>query len=247
MVRYRRKKALYEVIGKTHLKPRYDKALEQLHPEEADEDRPITEDSDTQAAEAPAWPRKPRIVQFNAGRFEISIPYQLAIALFLGLILLVLVAFRLGQFTHLSSEKSIDSAGQISGGTQREAGRLTAGLQTPATAERTTPPVQPAEEIGSAKPKGDHRIVIKQYNTEKHLKPVQEYFAAHGIETVIEKRGSSFFLLSKNTYENPQRSGTDGYAARQKIIKVGAEYKAPAGYESFAPNLFNDAYGERIK
>jgi len=247
MVRYRRRKSLYEVIGKTRLKPRPGKPLEQLHPEKPDEDKPITEDSDAQAAEAPAWPKKPRILQFNTGRIEISVPYHIAIAILLFFILLVLVAFRLGQFTSPSSQTTTDSASRIPGSAQREAGRLTAGLQTPAAAERTTPPVQPAEKIRPAKPKGDHRIVIKQYNTDRDLKPVQKYFAAHGIETIIEKRGESFFLLSKNTYENPQKSGTDGYAARQKIIRVGAEYKAPASYESFAPNLFSDAYGERIK
>ena len=108
---------------------------------------------------------------------------------------------------------------------------------TPVSAERAVP----------TELQGDHRIVIKQYSTDRDLKPVQEYFAARGIETIIEKRGSSFFLLSKNTYENPQKLGTDGYRARMRIIEVGADYKAPAGYETFAPNLFSDAYGERIR
>lgn len=239
MVRYRSKKALYEVISENRLKPRLDKTLEKVHPDKAEEDKPIQADSDTQPTEAPAWPRKPRIAQLNAGRFEVSIPYQLAIALFLGLILLILVVFRLGQFIPLSSEHPA----------QEDTGQTTAGLSQPRDTIERTPSEQPisAERTIPAELQGDHRIVIKQYSTDRDLKPVQEHFAARGIETIIEKRGSNYFLLSKNTYENPQKLGTNGYQARMRIIKAGADYKAPAGYETFAPNLFNDAYGERIR
>jgi len=94
MARNRRKKGLYEVIGKGSSKPSYSKTLEQK------------ESGKESAAEGPTaqapqmvrgWPKRPRIVQFNAGRIEISIPYQLAIAFFLFIILLVLVVFRLGR------------------------------------------------------------------------------------------------------------------------------------------------------
>src|SRR4030042_5263928 len=90
------KKALYEVISKGNWpKPNADKALEQPQMEEIRKDEhPIAKLS------APArtrWLNKPRIAQFNAGRIELSVPYQIAIAMLLGLVLLILVAFRLGQ------------------------------------------------------------------------------------------------------------------------------------------------------
>jgi hypothetical protein len=59
----------------------------------------------------------------------------------------------------------------------------------------------------------------------------------------------SYFLQTKNRYNNPGTPGTDGYKALQKIIEVGAKYKgqAPPGYVTFAPNFFSDAYGKKVK
>ncbi len=99
MARYRRKKHLYEVISKSWPKPGGDKPLEQLYPEASDKEQPAGESTTRMPERVPMWPKRPRIVQFNAGKIEISIPYQVAIALLLGVILLVLVAFRLGQKT----------------------------------------------------------------------------------------------------------------------------------------------------
>ena len=52
--------------------------------------------------------------------------------------------------------------------------------------------------------------------------------------------------MTVDKYDNPDRPGTDGSVAKQKIIELGTKYKAPTGYESFAPNLFKDAYGMRF-
>ena len=78
---------------------------------------------------------------------------------------------------------------------------------------------------------------------------MQKHFAEYGIETEIFRQNNSYFLVTRNRYDNPSKAGTDGYKARQQIIKVGAEYKgkAPQGYETFAPHFFKDAYGKKIK
>jgi len=241
MARNRKKMPFYEVVGRAQPKSRKDKTLGHLAPERPGRDMPVEADSSQLGKTMAIWPRRPRIVQFNAGRIELSLPYQLAIAILLGLILLILVAFRLGQ--NLSAAKlpdvSYPAAKQVSADT----------AQMPETAEKTVlaPAAAEKQRTEPAKAKSDHRIVITQYNTRRDIEPVQKYFADNGIETMIEKRGGRFFLVTKDTYENPQRQGTDGFAAKQKIIKAGAKYKAPKGYESFAPRLFSDAYGEKIK
>ena len=65
-------------------------------------------------------------------------------------------------------------------------------------------------------------------------------------ETEIKKVGDWYYLVTKHRYEKPDRAGTDGYLAKQEIIKLGAKYKAPAGYESFGREPFHDAYGKKF-
>jgi len=78
------------------------------------------------------------------------------------------------------------------------------------------------------------------------LEPVKQYFASFGIETEIRQVGSWYYLVTKDKYENPERPGTEGYVAKERIIKLGANYKAPPGYESFGTQPFHDAYGMRF-
>jgi hypothetical protein len=56
---------------------------------------PVVEDR-TPAGPPVRWQR-PRRIQFNAGQLELTIPYPIAGAIVLALILIVLAAFRLGQ------------------------------------------------------------------------------------------------------------------------------------------------------
>ena len=81
------------------------------------------------------------------------------------------------------------------------------------------------------------------------MRPVQAHFAEYGIETEIVMENGSYFLRTKNRYDNPRTPGTDGYEALQEIIKVGAKYKgkAPPNYETFSPRFFSDAYGKKVK
>ncbi len=247
------KKALYEVLSKAAWpKPRNDKALEPLHPEAQGEDAQAQNSARFTIQlpkKAAVWLNKPRAVQLNAGRIEISMPYQLAIALLLGLVLLVLIAFRLGQISYRGSSKVAVPAAKTPEAVQKVAPKVTADVAPPKVAptEVKTPAPPVVQKIEPAKPKGDNRIVIQSYQLKADLEPVQQYFAGFGIETEILKIDAWYYLVTKNKYENPGKPGTDGYLAKQKIIELGAKYKAPPGNESFGDQPFRDAYGKKFE
>ncbi len=238
----RKKKSLYEVIGKTRLKSSYGKTLEQPRPEKADKDEPTTEPAVAVPERAAQWPRKPRIVQFNAGRIEISIPYQLAIAFLLFIILLALVVFRLGQLKERvgGSAVKIQKNNPELTGQKEVAGRG----QTTDTNKKIPPNNEKAKVVEST---GNNGIVIQTYQFRAHLVPVQEHFTRFDIETEIIPIDNQWGLVTKARYEeDPKKPGTDGYIAKQKIIELGAKYKAPQGYETFGAKSFETAYGMKF-
>ncbi len=252
MARNRGKKALYEVMSKARIKPGSGGTLEQRPPKGSDGDKPAAEEKS--AVEMPdvaaQWLRKPKTVQFNAGRIEFSMPYQLGVALLLGLILLALMAYRLGQQSALTEQETIVSAEemQMQQIVQESAVEQAAveALQSPPVVEDILPS---SKEVETAEQTGNNVIVLVEYRARADLEPVQEHFAQYGIETEIVAEGGRYFLVTKDRYDNPGKAGTDGYKAKQRIIEVGAEYegKAPAGYETFAPHFFRDAYGKKVK
>jgi hypothetical protein len=237
MVRSRKKKALYEVIGKAASRSGYDRKLEPLHPEEPGKETTAGADSVTRPTGIAMWPRRPRTLQFTAGRIEISVPYQIAVALLLGVVLVLLIVFRIGE-GYARRQAAGKQAALVAETVQPEPPDAIVG--TP------QPPVAADQQAKPAEPVGNNRIVIQTYQLRAHLAPVQEYFARFGIETQIARIGDWYYLMTVEKYDNPDRPGTDGYVAKQRIIELGAEYKAPTGFESFAPNLFKDAYGMRF-
>jgi len=249
MVRNKRKKALYEVMSKARDKPGYGRTLEKMQPKTSVEGKSAVNKEKSKATSR--WMRKPRIVQFNFGRIEFSMPYQLAVALVLGLILLVLAAFRLGQEYNPTDQGAISTAverSQINRRTPIE--RETADIrQPPAPVEDST--LRSIEDVTSVQPKstGNNVIVLVQYEARADLVPVRAHFAEYGIDTEIVLENGSYFLQTKDRYDNPGTPGTDGYKALQEIIKVGAKYKGKAQppFETFAPNFFSDAYGKKVK
>jgi hypothetical protein len=244
MARSRGRKSQYEVMRQGRLKPSYGKVLQQQQAK-ADakyESGVPAPDRAKPAARAELWAR-PRAIQLNAGRIEISIPYQLAVAIVLGLVLLVLLAFRLGQM----DQRAANPAAKTQGAGQenlppREAGATGQGRVSSQETLRRDAKADAAEQ------KGDNVIVLVQYRRLADLVPVRQHFAEFGIQTEIVQQGGTYFLVTKNRYDNPDSPGTDGYRAKQKIIEVGARYKgrAPEGCETFAPNYFKDAYGKKI-
>jgi hypothetical protein len=237
------KKSLYEIIGEGKFKPFSSKSLEKKSKEIYSELEPPEEKPVKSPKVETQWPSRPKMLQFLNGRLETSVPYTLVIAFALACILLFLVFFRLGQLyeqktrvpeiarTDLNLEsfqgpqaKTEENIGKGSGVTY-DAGKLQAdSVQT---------------ETGS------NHIVIMQYHNKKDLEPARKYFDENGIETEIEQRGDLYFLVTKkDTYNNPNKEGTDGFIAKQKIKEIGAGYEAPPGYEKF---LFKDPYGEKVR
>jgi len=249
MAHNREKMALYEVMSKaTWPKPHADKALEQPPPQPEGLSRDEHPIAKLAASAKIRWLNKPRIVQYNAGRVEISMPYQFAIALLLGLVLVVLVVFRLGQISYRSSQKATGSVAKMPEIVQKAAPKATvvAAPQKVAPVVEKTPVPAVVQKVEPVKPKGDNRIVIQSFQLRADLEPVKQYFAGFGIETEILKIEDWYYLVTKSKYENPGKPGTDGYLAKQKIIELGAKYKAPQGSESFGTQPFRDAYGKKF-
>jgi hypothetical protein len=249
MARNRGKKALYEVMSKARVKPGSGGIVEPLHPKKADEPEPEKDKKPVleKPRTAMQWWNKPRIAQLNGGRIEFSIHYQIAIAIILGLILLILIAYRLGQLSMAKQE----TAGPVRL-TNNETLENRTGQNDRAEMQRTEPVTQsqPAREPAvAAMSTGNNVIVLTQYGARADLIPVQEYFARNGVELDIVLENGRYFLQTKNTFDNPNNPGTDGYKMKQIITKIGAAYKneAPEGYEKFAPHYFSDAYGKKVK
>jgi hypothetical protein len=246
MARNRKRKALYEVVGKAWSKSSPDKTLERPEPAQIAKDGSIKPQAARLSEKMSMWPRKPRIFQLHAGRLEISIPYEVAVALLLGAILLLLVVFRIGQSSSTPDRQLAVSEPQIQPAAQPAVLPATELTQPPDTDEEKIAAAL-AERIDQPEQKGDNRIVIQTYQLRPHLEPVKQYFARFGIETEIQKVGDWYYLVTLNKYENPERPGTDGYDAKQRIIELGAAYKAPLGYETFGDKPFHDAYGKRFE
>lgn len=242
MVRNRKRKALYEVMSKTRLKSSYGKMLERLQPQDKGEAHSAEPNAKAAVPKSTApWWKRPKIIQLNAGRIELSMPYQLAIAILLGLIALLLIVFRFGQFY----QRVADSAAKIQKSSQlNPEERDTAKIMNASVSVEKR--LQSPEKVEPAKSTGNNRIVIQTFQVRSQLEPVKNFFAQYGIETEIIKIRDMYYLVTSNKFENPARPGTDGYRARQVIIELGATYQAPPGYETFGPKPFYDAYGMKF-
>jgi hypothetical protein len=228
MAAIRGKKALYEVISKSRPKSLPYKDLGPKASRPAQRDRPAGRTGGTFGL-----PGRPYMVRFSGGRFELSVPYQLAVAILLGMVLLAVVVFRLGQ-----------GSMRQGGGA---AGHAAAAADGPAAPLR----VENAPVLGEAggaglEGAGSNRIVIQTFKVRAHLEPASDYFARAGLETEIKRIGDWYYLVTRDKFENTDNPQGDGYRVRQKIIRLGAEYKAPPGYETFGPKPFHDCYGMKF-
>lgn len=251
MVRNRGKKALYEVMSKARVKSEPSRAVEHFQPVEPDEVAPADVQKDVFGVpkSTAKWWRKPRIVQLNAGRIEFSMPFQIAVVLLLVFIFVIIAAYRLGQASYPAQQQAVPSEPeQRETGIERTTEQASSEIVPPSTpAEDTTAKPERPKVAELVNPAGNNVIILAQYHSLPDLAPVQAHFAEYGIELVIVPESGKYFLQTKQLYENPANPGTDGYKALQKIIEVGKKYKAPAGYETFAPNYFSDAYGKKVK
>jgi hypothetical protein len=263
-----KKKALYEVIRGAGSKANY----EQLRPNIAEAgpagsltSRPgsVQGGDAVPPTNVVRWIRKPSVVQFNAGRIEFSLPYQLGIAVLLGAILVAVVAFRLGgrfgsPSTSSPANRLQGQAGQAGPAAAKQAIRPIDSAQgRPESKQAVVNKVAPATAVAtdtgrqvSSPPAGQtgrNRIVIQMYQVRSHLEPVKEYFEKLGVATEIIVKDNWYYLVTKNRYDNVDKAGSEGFIAKQKIIELGAGYKAPAGFETFGPKPFNDAFGMRFE
>ena len=249
MVRNQGKKALYEVMSKTRVKTEPLKPVEHYRPAEPDHGAAEVQQKD--AAGVPKstakWWRKPRIIQLNAGRIEFSMPFQVAVVLLLGFIFVIIAAYRLGQASYSPEQQQPVEPEPVQRQTDSES-------PVEQASTRVIPPSTPVEDTPvrtevakPVEPTGSNVIVLVEYHSLPDLAPVQEYYRKHDIELDIKPEGGRYFLQTKQLYDNLSKPGTDGYKALQKIKEVGKEYKAPPGYETFASNLFQDAYGKKVK
>jgi hypothetical protein len=280
MARKRGKKALYEVMSKAREKPGFGRTLEKMLPEKPapKKEEEIVEvvvkkkpKADVETSKTTAkWWKKPRVVQFNLGRIEFSIPYQVGVALILGTVLLALATFQLGKKmdsidnpTKLTVNTANISNQENPIGQQEEPEIMLPSAPVEEVINNSLKPEEPIKEIKdepkvkpestesvTPKPTANNVIVLVQFGSREDLRPVQAHFADHGIDTEIVQEKGIYFLQTKDRYvNNPGTPGTDGYEALQQIIKVGALYKgkAPPNYETFAPHFFSDAYGKKVK
>jgi len=240
MARIRRKKALYEVINRKRSKVGDIPVVEPLHPERSDKPQmPKAENQQKPARTLLSWPAKPKIMQFNAGRIEISIPVQLAVAIVLAIVLIALVSFRLGQWSHSVSTQPAKPT--------TNAANPTVSSHTPII--DNTPKTPDASAMknrhAAATATANNVIVLVQHDRYADLQPVQQHFAAHGVVTQIVTKGAKYFLVTRKRYDK-FTPGTKGYNDLKRIRQIGAKYKAPPGRETFAAHLFSDAYGCKI-
>jgi hypothetical protein len=231
---------------------------------------------------------RPKAVQFNDGRIEVSLPYQFGIIIVLGVILVLMMGFWFGRRVGRIEEQSRYDRTAVA--QRADLGDTPVRLAvpdadalapdaTPETAPAVSEPIPARPETATAAPKtatvapgttgpvrtGNNTIVLARHSDEAQLEPVQKYFHDHGVETRIVTyerlrsvfkssgldvgrlpKGDGFMLITFDFYNNPANEGTDGYAARQRIVEIGRGYKAPQGFESFARNHFSDAYGMKI-
>jgi hypothetical protein len=237
MARIRGKKALYEVIGKSSLPGPAPSTPPPAPPEETGVDEsesPVAQPTVT------AWPRKPRILQINAGRIEFSLPYQIAIAVLLGLVLLFLVVYRLGQMSYPSA--AVDD-NPVIGSTE------TGKTEPPrAVTPPSVVPLSPTAEAPATTGTGNNAIVIMEYATKRDLEPVQAHFRKYGIETeIVPAPRGRYFLRTKERYRYDKiGDGSQCDKDRQKIVTIGAMYKAERGYETFGAQSFQTAYPMKV-
>lgn len=246
-----RRTVLYELIKQKYGKLPVSKKLGRSYSAESPGSGPPEETVDASSAKQEKGTIKVRPMSQTFGPLArkrgLSIRYPIVgLLVALAVVLGVLGAFKLSQL-YGPKEKQLPLPEVRAGKNYADSpvlSRQKVSTDLAATDEESAPGAA-GEDL--PRPAGDHVIVIATYKRDEDLVPVKEYFDKNGIETQIQERGDYYFLVTKDKLQSPRRAGTDGYAALQRIRRVGADYKAPQGYESFAPNLFQDAYGMKIR
>ena len=251
MARYRGQKSLYEVMSRARTKTSRS-STEPLHPEGSGKAEPEIRHETPKAAKPDlARYRRPKPIQINGGRIELTVPVKVAALCVLAVIACLLLAFRLGQLYAATDEPLIDNMN-----TKNPA---PAGEMLPTHEEADPAPMPEVEDSGeSLSPQvrdnqattsgalvQGNAIVIQEFDKLADLKAVGRYFNQNGIPTEIVQKGQSFFLITRERFDIGEL-GTKGYQRRKEIKDLGKKYKAPQGLETFSTRYFSDAYSRLI-
>ncbi|MFA5291805.1 MAG: hypothetical protein WC496_02075 [Phycisphaerae bacterium] len=261
--------ALYELINKTRFKNAQQKALERIgvvnapiqkqqeeKPEAVSQVEKPVPASVSVPVQAEAvktdtvknkpefvWTGKPKPVRVYPDRIELCFSWQVAGIAVLAFFAILMVFFRLGQIYSPGKSPETNVSKPVT--TVSRPVEIVPDSVKPAAAERNVTAQNPPKMV---EPMGDNVIVITSYPLSSHLEPVKQYFAQFGIATEIIKRGSRYLLVTQNRFDGIDKSGTDGYEMKRKIMSVGANYKPPAGsgFESFGTKPFQDVYAMKM-
>jgi hypothetical protein len=246
MPRNPKQKALYEVIKSSQKGLSSIKRAGPIDAANVDsEEKSALKEPSEKVQEKSVQTLRPKTLGSIESRKVLLIPYRVVLVLALLFVLVVMASFKLGQ---VSGRRS---AGINAGSVPAESGKI--DFSDPAI--KQTFSTLPESEIESQTIKeqvppgsvGDNVIVIATYRTRRDLEPVQKYFSGSGIGTEIWLKNNYFYLVTKDRFAATESRGSEGYLMKQRIKEIGAYYRAPSGYESFRPNLFQDAYGLKVE
>ncbi len=176
----------------------------------------------------------------------ISVPYRVAGVIVLAMILVVLMAFWLGQIRGTRRSVELEPV-QVSepAMTEQDEGSVTAEFEETDESGPVLDKTEADKAIFSST--GSNVIVIATVKDAEDLKPVQEYFSANGVGTKILQRELYSFLVTTDRFQSPNRRGSNGYKALQLIKKIGLDYKVPDGGKNFGKEPFQDAYPMKLR
>ena len=163
------------------------------------------------------------------------------------MILVVLMAFWLGQIRGIRRSAEVEPVVQTSEPAVTEKDESTAAAEFEETDESETVLEETEADEGLHAPAGDNVIVIATVKDAEDLKPVQEYFSANGVGTEILQRELYCLLVTADKFQSPNRRGSSGNKALQLIKKIGLDYKVPDGGKNFGKEPFQDAYPMKLR
>ena len=242
MARKRGQKALYEAIGKAHSRASHQDAPEGVSKhgsERSATSYPVRHDRID-------W--KPKAVQFNYDRIELTLPYTWATGVVLLLVMIVLASFRLGQLSKpgqpVVSLAVFDGNEDMSvlnepgaRGRENASGLVdVSGKESTDTESNAEKPTNFPVELGNA-------VVIQAFHRLDDLVAVQTYFRYHGIDTDIIQTDEAFYLVTSERFSKARNvPGNRINTVIKKIAALGKSYKAKPPLDSFAPHRFDDAW-----
>lgn len=265
MARETRRMALYEAIRKGQSKRRGCEKTVRFRPFASARSRTARKKKDIafyQRLEAGGDSGKNKAAALWSRRLNLSLSYPVAGLLVVAVAAVLIAAIRFGQLNYdagwlffepvVVSDNASDELFDIRNLINST---VVDGVNDSETTSTDNQIAQDGkiEETKVIVPQGKNVIVIQAYKQRRDLEPVKQYFEENGIETEIVERGSFFLLRTTQLYHrcsvnrNSFNADYDGDVAMKEIRRIGAMYKASQGYESFRPNLFQDAYGEKVK